>query len=122
MEVPRLGIESGLQLPANTTATEMPDPRHVCDLHHSSGQCQILNPLSKASDQTYILMDTSQFLNPLSHNGNSQLTVQSEKPNYYVAEHKHFKSREEKKKKKQPQNRSDVLYSFKIQRAMLLNL
>ena len=33
MEVPRLGIESELQLPAYTTA--MPDPIHICDLHHT---------------------------------------------------------------------------------------
>ena len=31
------------------------------ELHHSSHQCQILNPLSKARDQTLILMDTSQI-------------------------------------------------------------
>ena len=30
-------------------------------LHHSSQQCQILNPLSKARDQTLILMDASWF-------------------------------------------------------------
>ena len=39
-------------------ATE--DQNLVCDLHHSSQQCQILNPLSKARDRTCILMDTSQ--------------------------------------------------------------
>ena len=26
------------------------DPRRICDLHHSSRQCWILNPLSKARD------------------------------------------------------------------------
>ena len=31
-----------------TTATATQDPRCVCNLHHSSRQCQILNPLSKA--------------------------------------------------------------------------
>ena len=31
----------------------------VCDLHHSSQQCRILNPQSKASDWTRVLMDTS---------------------------------------------------------------
>ena len=36
------------------------DPSHVCDLHHSSEQLQILNPLNKAKDQTQILMDASQ--------------------------------------------------------------
>ena len=30
----------------------MPDPRHVCNPHHSSWQRQILNPLNKARDQT----------------------------------------------------------------------
>ena len=42
------------------TATAMPDPSHVFNLYHSLWQCQILNPLSKARDQTCILMDTSQ--------------------------------------------------------------
>ena len=32
------------------TATATPDPSHVCDLHHSSLQHQIPNPLSKAKD------------------------------------------------------------------------
>ena len=44
------------------------------DLHYSSGQRQILNPLNEASNQTCILMDTSQVLNLLSHNENSQGT------------------------------------------------
>ena len=60
MEVPRLGFESELQLPAYTTATAMLDLNHVCDLHHSSWQYWILNPLSEARDQTHILMNTSQ--------------------------------------------------------------
>ena len=38
------------QLPAYVTATAPPDPSCVCNLHHSSGQCQILNPLSEARD------------------------------------------------------------------------
>ena len=60
MEVPRLGVESELQLPANTTATAPWEPGHVWDLHHSSQQRRILNPLSGARDQTHILMDASQ--------------------------------------------------------------
>ena len=60
MEVPRLGVKSELELPAYTTATATWNPSHVCDLHHSSQQPWILNPLSKARDQTRILMDTSQ--------------------------------------------------------------
>ena len=59
MEIPRLGVELELQLPAYTTATATQDPTHVFDLHQSSGQRQILNPLSKARDWTHILMDTS---------------------------------------------------------------
>ena len=71
VEVPRLGVESELQLPACTTATAMPDPSCICDLHRSSWQHRILNPLSRARDRTCILMDTSQVLHPLSHSGNS---------------------------------------------------
>ena len=71
MEVPRLGVELELQLPAYATATAMPNPSQVSDLHHRSKQCWILNPLSKARDQTCILMDTSQVQNLLSHNGDS---------------------------------------------------
>ena len=51
MEVPRLGVKSELHLLAYATATAIPDPKNVCDLHHSSWKCWILNPLSKARDQ-----------------------------------------------------------------------
>jgi len=61
MEVPRLGVKSMLQLPAYTTATATQDPSHVCSLHHSSQQHQILNPLIKARDRTCALMDNSQI-------------------------------------------------------------
>ena len=59
MEVPWLGVESELQPWAYTTATPTSDVSRICDLHHGSWQCQILNPLSKARDQTCILMNTS---------------------------------------------------------------
>ena len=75
MEVPRLGTESELQLPAYTTAMAMQNPRHICNLYHSSWQYQILNPLSEAKDRICILMDTSQVCNLLSHNGNSRETL-----------------------------------------------
>ena len=52
----RLAVELELQLPAHATATAMPDLSHICDLPHSSQQCQILNPLSKARGQTHNLM------------------------------------------------------------------
>ena len=60
MEVPRLGVESKLQPLAYTTATAMQDLSHVYNLHHSSQQCQILNPLSKVRVQTHVFMDTTQ--------------------------------------------------------------
>ena len=71
IKVPRLGVESELQLLAYTTATAMPDPHCIWDLHHSSQQHQFLNPLSEARDRTRILMDTSRVLNLLSYNRNS---------------------------------------------------
>ena len=61
MEVPGLGVESELHLLAYTTAAAKWDPSCVCDLHHSSQQRQIPDPLSRARDQTHILMDTSQI-------------------------------------------------------------
>ena len=60
MEVPRLGVELELQLLAYTTATAAADLSHICDLHHSSQQRQILNPLSEVRDQTSNLMVPSQ--------------------------------------------------------------
>ena len=72
MEVPRLGTELELQPPAYITATATWDPSHISDLRCSAQQCQILNPLSEARDQTRILMDTSRvLLLPLSPSGNS---------------------------------------------------
>ena len=72
MEVPRLGVESELQLPVYTTATAILDLYLICNLHCSFWQCWILNPQSGARDQTRIFMETSQVLKPLSHNGNSE--------------------------------------------------
>ena len=60
MEIPWLGVESDLQLPAYATDTAMPDPSRIWDLHCSSGQHQVLNPVSKARDQTQILRDINQ--------------------------------------------------------------
>ena len=72
-KVPRLRVESELQPPAWTTATATPDPCCVCDPCHSLWQRVIHNPLSKARDQICIFMDTSQVLNPLSHNRNPKV-------------------------------------------------
>ena len=72
MEVPRLEVDSELQLLVYTTARATPDLSRVC---RSSRQHQILNPLIEARDRTRIPMDTSRVLNPLSHNGNSSFSV-----------------------------------------------
>ena len=64
MNVPRfnlLRVKLELQPQAHTTAIAMPDPSCICDLHHSSGQHQILNPLSEARDQTHNPIVTSQI-------------------------------------------------------------
>ena len=70
MEVPRLGVEWELQLPAYTTATAMRDPSSVCNPHHSSQQSRIPNPLSKARDQIQVFMDITSGLLLLSHSMN----------------------------------------------------
>ena len=70
MEVPRLGIESELLLLAYATATAIPDPGCICNLHHRLRQCQILNPLSKAKDHTSS-WTLCRVLNSQSRNENS---------------------------------------------------
>ena len=60
MEIPQLGVQLELYLPAYTTATATPNPSHICDLYHSSWQPHILNQLSKARDQTHVFMDAGQ--------------------------------------------------------------
>ena len=50
MEVPRLGVKQELQLPVYTKATATLDLSCVFNLYHSSRQCQILSPLSRARD------------------------------------------------------------------------
>ena len=62
MEVPRLGVESELRLPAYTTATAAWNPSCVCNLHHSLRQHCICNPVSEARDQIYLFTDTMWFL------------------------------------------------------------
>ena len=47
MEVPRVGVESELQLLAYATATAAPDLSHICDLHRSLQQHWILNPTER---------------------------------------------------------------------------
>ena len=52
MEVPRLGVQSEPQLLAYAT---------VCDLHDSSWQHQILNPVREAGNRICVLMDAGQI-------------------------------------------------------------
>ena len=73
IELPRLGVKLELQLPAYTPAIAMCDLGQVCDLHHSSRQGWILNPLIKARDWTHILMVTSQVLNQWATRGTPSL-------------------------------------------------
>ena len=60
MEVPRLGVKLELQLLGYATDIAARDLSRV-HLYHSSLQCLILNPLSKARDGTRVLMDTSRI-------------------------------------------------------------
>ena len=62
MEVPRLGVQSELQLSAYTTATATQDLSRICNLHLSSRQCQNINPLNKARDGTLNLTVPSQIV------------------------------------------------------------
>ena len=71
VEVPRLGVESDLQPPAYATATETPDLSRIYDLHHSSRQCWILNPLRRARRLNLQPHGCKSDLFPLSHYGNS---------------------------------------------------
>ena len=50
----RIGTE--LQLPAYTTAAATQDPYHVCNLHHSSQQRQILSPTKRDQRVSWILV------------------------------------------------------------------
>ena len=56
MEVPRLGVKLEIQLPAYNTAAAMRAMSGVCELHHNSRQCGILNPLREPRDWTCNLM------------------------------------------------------------------
>ena len=61
MEVTKLGVKSELELTTYATATARPDPSHICSLHQSSPQPQILNTLREARDWTHNLMAPSQI-------------------------------------------------------------
>ena len=58
---------------AGLHTTAMPDLSRICDLCYSLLQCPSLVSLSEAGDGSFILLDTSQVHNLLSHSGNSHL-------------------------------------------------
>ena len=77
-ELPRPGVGLELQLPAYATW----DLSCIRNLHHSSWQHQILNPLSGARDEptsSWILIGSL----PLSHNGNPKGAIIFLKTNYF---------------------------------------
>ena len=63
------------QLPAYAKVKATQDLSHVCKLHNSLQQHQLLNPLSEARGWTHILMDTTQVLSLQSHNRNDPLCL-----------------------------------------------
>ena len=58
LEVPGLGVSSELHLPAYATVTQHQIWAASVTYTTSHGQCRILNPLRRDSDQTCVLMDT----------------------------------------------------------------
>ena len=54
------GVSLELQLLAYATATASQYLSHSWDLHHSSWQHQVFNPLTEARDWTCVVRDTSQ--------------------------------------------------------------
>ena len=83
---------------AYATATATLDLRCICNLCRSSQQYQIPNPLSEARDGTCILMDTSQVLNWLSHNGNSKYNILKVIVQIISVVNKHFCTKKKKLK------------------------
>ena len=58
MEVPRVGVELELQLPAYTKL--QPRGTRAASATHATAHRWILNPLREAREGTHILMDPSQ--------------------------------------------------------------
>ena len=67
-------VELELQLLTYPIAVAVWDLSHICDIHHSSQQRWILDPLSKDSDPS-ILMETSRVHYHLATNGNSRSEI-----------------------------------------------
>ena len=56
MEVASPGVKSEVQMPIYTRNRDAPHPSLTCNLHPSSEQCRVFNPLSQANDGTHFLM------------------------------------------------------------------
>ena len=110
MEVPKPG-ELEMQLQAYATATVTQDLSCICDLHYSSQQCQVLNPLGKAGDQACIIMDTSWVLNPLSHNRNSLM--------YCICYLSKLKNESSKKTQQQKKQTTQLKYGQRLEQIFL---
>ena len=98
MEVPRLGVQLELLPPACTAARATLDLSRVCDLHHSSRQRRIVNPLSKGRDRTRNLIVPSRIRQPLRYDFNIR------KKKYY-----NKKKKKKKKKKKMISRNYEIL-------------
>ena len=61
--------QSGAATGAYAAAIATPDLSCICDLHGSWWQCQILNPLNEARDETDILTETTAGHSGKSHGG-----------------------------------------------------
>ena len=57
-EVPKLGVQSKLSLPAYTTAPAMLDPSQICNLHHGNTGA-LTHWANKARNWTWVLLDPS---------------------------------------------------------------
>ena len=84
VEVPRLGViwcYSCWPMPQPQPTAKL-DPGHFCDLHHSSRQCHLLNPLSQAreSNSQPHGSQLDQFL--LRHDGNSVIRLKFQLYNF----------------------------------------
>ena len=77
--------------PTPTTATVTQDLSHICDLHCSSQQRRILNPLSRGRDWTCILMDSSWACNCWATLGTPRDRVFKCPPTYFsTAQYEHW--------------------------------
>ena len=97
MEVSRLGVQSELQVPAYATAIAMWEPNRIFNLHHSSQQRRIINPLTEQGKGSNPHPERHYVLNLLNYNGNSTTgnffdakgskTPLSEHVNYAIFKH-----------------------------------